>query len=88
MTSPRNSPAAHRGLFDALECKTLVTTDPSPPAAVTILEAVKPRLLTIPSVEELLQTQYPEFPFETTFEESRWDSFLVMYVSTQTILTL
>lgn len=59
LTSPRNSPAAHRSLFDSLKCRTLVTTDPTPPSVPSIIEDVKPRQRFIPSVEELLEKPYP-----------------------------
>lgn len=80
LTSPRNSPAAHRGLFDALKCKTLVTTDPLPPPARSITEAVNPRVITLPSVDELLGKIHPHFAFNKTFEEARWDPLWIMYV--------
>lgn len=78
LTSPRNSPEAHRALFDRLKCQTLVTTDPTPPPAVPILEAVKPRKLTIPSVDELLSKPYPLYVYDKTFQAGRWDPFIVM----------
>lgn len=78
LTSPRNSPAAHRGLFDALKCKTLVTTDPLPPPAHAIIETVKPRKIVIPTVDELLEKTYPHFSYDKTFEEARWDPFFIM----------
>ncbi|CAN8100800.1 unnamed protein product [Discula destructiva] len=36
LTSPRNSPAAHKSLFQSLKCRTLVTTEPTPPPALAI----------------------------------------------------
>lgn len=80
LTSPRNSPAAHRSLFAAINCDTLVTTDPTPPAAITILETVKPRKFILPSVEELLTESYPAFPFDKSFKQGRWDPIFTMYV--------
>ncbi|KAI0835425.1 putative NRPS-like enzyme [Hypoxylon sp. FL0890] len=84
LTSPRNSPAAHRGLFDSVKCRTLVTTDPAPPSVISILEAVKPRQLTVPSVEELLEKPYPHFPFTKTFEQARWDPLFIIHTSGST----
>ncbi|KAL2136208.1 hypothetical protein VTI74DRAFT_4838 [Chaetomium olivicolor] len=73
LTSPRNSLAAHRSLFDRLKCRTLLTSDPVPPPAQAIIDAIKPRHLTVPSVEELLATQYPPFVFDKTWPEARWE---------------
>ncbi|KAI1662848.1 acetyl-CoA synthetase-like protein [Daldinia decipiens] len=84
LTSPRNSAAAHRSLFDSLKCRTLVTTDPAPPSVSTVLEAVKPRQLSIPTVEELLEKPYPHFFFNKTFEQVRWDPALVIHSSGST----
>ncbi|KAI1445617.1 putative NRPS-like enzyme [Annulohypoxylon stygium] len=84
LTSPRNSAAAHRSLFDALNCRTLVTTDPTPPSVPPILEAVKPRQLVAPSVEELLEKDYPHFPFDKTFDQVRWDPVFIIHTSGST----
>ncbi|KAH9993902.1 putative NRPS-like enzyme [Xylariaceae sp. FL0662B] len=82
VTSPRNSPAAHRALFDHLQCQTFITTDPIPPPARDVLDAVKPlRYLTIPSVEELLTTQYPPYVLSKTFQDLRQTPFVVMHMS-------
>ncbi|KAI0147409.1 putative NRPS-like enzyme [Xylariaceae sp. FL1272] len=84
LTSPRNSPAAHRALFESLECRTLVTTDPTPPPALAIVEAVNPRKLTAPSVDELLSTSYPPYVYEKTFQEARLDPLMVIHTSGST----
>ncbi|KAI0384450.1 putative NRPS-like enzyme [Hypomontagnella monticulosa] len=84
LTSPRNSPAAHRSLFGALKCQNLVTTDPVPPSVTPILEAVKPRKLTLPGVNELLGEPYPHFPFDKTFEQARWDPLFIVHTSGST----
>ncbi|KAK7752885.1 putative NRPS-like protein biosynthetic cluster [Diatrype stigma] len=84
LTSPRNSPAAHRALFDALKCKTFVTTDPLPAPAHAIIEAVKPRKLVIPTVDELLEKTYPHFSYDKPFEEARWDPVFIIHTSGST----
>ncbi|KAI1777957.1 putative NRPS-like enzyme [Hypoxylon cercidicola] len=84
LTSPRNSVAAHRALFDALECKTLVTTDPIPPSAHAIIGAVKPRVLTAPGVDELFAKSYQPYVYEKTFQEARWDPLWVIHTSGST----
>ncbi|KAK2603194.1 hypothetical protein N8I77_009668 [Diaporthe amygdali] len=86
LTSPRNSPAAHRSLFEALKCETLVTTDPTPPPANAILEAAnpRPRQLTVPGIDELLAQTYPPFSYDKPFEAARWDPLVVIHTSGST----
>lgn len=79
MTSPRNSPAAHRALFDRLQCRILITTDPMPPSTRVILDAVNPlKTLTVPSVEDLLAKIHPAYVLDKSFQEMRDDPFVVM----------
>lgn len=50
-----------------------MTTTPTPPPALAIMEAVKPeRQLVIPSVDEFLTESYPLFPFNKVFETARF----------------
>lgn len=82
MTSPRNSPAAHRALFDHLQCQTLITTDPVPLPARVILDAVKPlKHLTVPSVEHLLADNHPSYVLTKSFQEMQDDPFVIMHTS-------
>ncbi|PQE16628.1 NRPS-like enzyme protein [Rutstroemia sp. NJR-2017a BBW] len=82
VTSPRNSPAAHRALFEQVKCRTLITSDPIPPAARVILDAVKPlRHFTMPSVEELLTKKYPLYELGKTFDELRQTPLVAMHTS-------
>lgn len=78
LTSPRNSAEAHRSLFESLHCKTLLTSDPIPPAANPILETVTPRHLLIPSVDELLQKVSPSYEYWKTLEEGMQDPIMTM----------
>lgn len=80
LTSPRNSPAAQRSLFESLKCQTLITSDSKLPPVLPILEVVKPRCLTIPSVDELLKESFPSFAYDKTYEAGRWDPLFIMYV--------
>ncbi|ROW18114.1 hypothetical protein VPNG_00182 [Cytospora leucostoma] len=85
VTSPRNSPAAHRALFDHVQCRTFITSDPVPPPAHAILDAVKPlRHLTVPSVEELLSKEIKPYVLSKTYQELRDDPFVVMHTSGST----
>ncbi|KAI8623145.1 putative NRPS-like enzyme [Xylariaceae sp. FL1651] len=81
LTSPRNSPEAHRALFNSLKCRTLVTTEPLSPPALAILDAVKPGHLSIPSVGELLRKQHQPYPYYKTFQMARQDPVMIMHTS-------
>ncbi|KAI1641467.1 putative NRPS-like enzyme [Biscogniauxia mediterranea] len=84
LTSPRNSPAAHQSLFATLKCTTLLTTAPTPPPALAVIEAVKPRQLTIPSVDDLVTKPYPLYVYKKTYEEGRLDPLWIIHTSGST----
>ncbi|KAJ8129698.1 hypothetical protein O1611_g3931 [Lasiodiplodia mahajangana] len=74
LTSPRNSPIAHRKLFGSLKCETLITPDPTLPPTQAILEALELcRPLTIPSIDDLLSTveaKYTMHPLDVSLSET------------------
>ncbi|KAF3769380.1 hypothetical protein M406DRAFT_96027 [Cryphonectria parasitica EP155] len=84
LTSPRNSPAAQQSMFSALNCKTLVTTDPKPPSVLPILESIGPRCLTVPAIDDLLAVPPSPFAYEKPFEAGRWDPLFVLHTSGST----
>ncbi|KAH7310811.1 NRPS-like enzyme [Stachybotrys elegans] len=84
VTSPRNSPAAHRALFEKLQCTTLVTTDPMPPPAAPIVQAVHPRVLTIPSLDEVIHKQHAVYPYHKTLYDAARDPLMVIHTSGST----
>ncbi|KAI0469376.1 putative NRPS-like enzyme [Xylaria cf. heliscus] len=85
VTSPRNSPAAHRALFEHLQCRTLITSDPVPAPAYGVLEAVKPpRHLLAPSVDHLLTKQHSPYILNKTVEEVQQSPFVIMHTSGST----
>ncbi|KAK8008295.1 hypothetical protein PG991_010846 [Apiospora marii] len=84
LTSPRNSAETHRSLFESLHCKFLLTPAPIPPAAQTILEAVAPCCLVVPSVEELLRTVSPPYDYLKTLEEGMEDPIMTIHTSGST----
>ncbi|KAI8627306.1 putative NRPS-like enzyme [Xylariaceae sp. FL1651] len=83
-TSPRNSPAAHKALLETLECKTLVTISPAPPAALTILEVAQPQKLTIPEVDELVSKVYEHYKCDRTYEKNGKDPVWAIHTSGST----
>ncbi|KAK1757157.1 putative nrps-like enzyme protein [Echria macrotheca] len=85
--SPRNSQAAHRALFESGNCKHLLTSDPMPPAANSIIEAVHPSVWTIPGMQELMEqqpTQPTPFPFNKTYTSSRHEPPFIIHTSGST----
>ncbi|KAI0483789.1 acetyl-CoA synthetase-like protein [Xylaria cf. heliscus] len=84
LTSPRNSPAAHQALFNELKCQTLLTTDPVPPPVAAVMEAVKPRKFTIPSVDDLLGTVYPAYVYTKTYEQAQREPLIIIHTSGST----
>ena len=70
--------AAHRSLFESLQCQTLLTTEPKPPPVELILKAVGPKSLAIPNLAELLEQVHPIYSYDKTFEEGREDGLLVV----------
>ncbi|KAI0473627.1 putative NRPS-like enzyme [Xylariaceae sp. FL0804] len=84
LTSPRNSPAAHRALFESLKCRTLVTSHPTPPAAQGVIEAVDPQILAAPSVDELLGTTYEPYSCTKSLDQAKSEAFWVVHTSGST----
>ncbi|KAJ5083746.1 NRPS-like enzyme [Penicillium angulare] len=84
LTSPRNSAIAHQSLLKRLNCKTLITSSPRPPPANIILEAYPLNVLEAPGLDELLDIQYPHFPFSKTWPEASKETLLVLHTSGST----
>ncbi|KAI1404173.1 hypothetical protein F4819DRAFT_494891 [Hypoxylon fuscum] len=85
LSSPRNSPEAHRKLFDMLQVQALVTADPTSAFTQTVLESVKPcKLIGIPSIDELLSTSHPVYPSEKSLHDSRSEILWVIHTSGST----
>ncbi|KAI1473095.1 putative NRPS-like enzyme [Daldinia caldariorum] len=84
LTSPRNSAAAHSVLFETLKCKTLVTTDPVPPPALAIIEAVQPRRLIAPDLDDLVGKTHQHYNCDRTYEKNCWDPIWAIHTSGST----
>lgn len=78
LTSPRNSVAAQINLFGRLKCKTMLSPTPRPPPVDAILDAHELRVLEVPSVDRLLEEQYPHFPVGKTFAEALSEPLFAM----------
>jgi acyl-CoA synthetase (AMP-forming)/AMP-acid ligase II len=83
-TSPRNSIPAHSHLFNRLECKTLLTSSPTPPVVSAIVGAHPLKVLEVPSVQDLLHKKYAHYPYTKTFEEAKFDPLIALHTSGST----
>lgn len=84
LTSPRNSAVAHQSLFTKLECTTLLAPSPRPPFIAGILDAHPLKFVDVPSVAELLATEYPVFPYAKTYPEAAHDRLAILHTSGST----
>ena len=85
LTSPRNSVAAHANLFDILDCNVLISPNPRPPTVDAILASIKGiSAFDVPSVDELLSTTYPHYPYNKTFEDAKNEPLAVLHTSGST----
>ncbi|KAE8133310.1 NRPS-like enzyme [Aspergillus pseudotamarii] len=84
LTSPRNSVVAHSSLFKRLNCTTLISPMPRPPAVTTILEACTLNVLDAPSVDELVSKEYSHFDFSKTYPEAAREILAVVHTSGST----
>ncbi|KAI0533111.1 hypothetical protein GGR58DRAFT_135968 [Xylaria digitata] len=82
--SPRNSAAAHKALLDTLGCKTLITTTPVPPPALTILKAARLQMLTVPEVNRLLGQAHEQYSCDRTYEKNGRDPIWAIHTSGST----
>ncbi|KAI1439035.1 acetyl-CoA synthetase-like protein [Xylaria sp. CBS 124048] len=84
-TSPRNSPEAHRKLFERLQCHKFIASDLTQQLALGVLRAVLPmHSTTIPSVDELISTWYPPYKITKRFHESFLDPLFIIHTSGST----
>ncbi|KAJ5632076.1 NRPS-like enzyme [Penicillium lividum] len=84
LTSPRNSPAAHKSLLEKLSCVTLLAPVPRPPSFAGIVGANQLNVVDVPGLEELLTTDYPPFEYSKTYPEAASDRVVVLHTSGST----
>ncbi|GLA90361.1 putative NRPS-like protein biosynthetic cluster [Aspergillus tubingensis] len=84
LTSPRNSAVAHQSLFTKLGCATLLAPSPRPPFIAGIVDAHSVKVVDVPSMAELLATEYPVFPYHKTFLEAAHDRLVILHTSGST----
>nr|AIT18914.1 chitinase [Hirsutella thompsonii] len=83
-SSPRNGVSAHIDLFNAVDCSILATVEPRPPVVNHILSEHSIQVLSLPTLQELLNAQVTPFPYAKTYAEARCDPFLVIHTSGST----
>ncbi|PQE13474.1 NRPS-like enzyme protein [Rutstroemia sp. NJR-2017a WRK4] len=84
LTSPRNSVAAQKELFQRLKCMTLLFPNPRPPPVFSIAEALPVKALEVPDLDELLGKEHPHFGFKKTFGDARDEPLFVVHTSGST----
>ncbi|RAK95699.1 NRPS-like enzyme [Aspergillus ibericus CBS 121593] len=84
LTSPRNSVAAHESLFRRLECTKMLAPSPCPAPVTAIREAVEMERYEVPSVEQLLDTEYPHFDFSKSYAEHVQEKLAIVHTSGST----
>ncbi|KAJ5644413.1 NRPS-like enzyme [Penicillium longicatenatum] len=84
LTSPRNSAVAHQSLLKKLGCTTLICPTPRPAPVNVILNACSLNVLEVLSVDELMSTQYPDFPFSKTWPDAATETLVVLHTSGST----
>ena len=79
--SPRYTATGFARAFEVLDCKAMLVTSPRPPFAAPILEAYPLRTIEAPSIEVMLSTTYPYFPYNKTFEEAKDEPLFALFTS-------
>ncbi|CCD52801.1 similar to AMP-binding enzyme [Botrytis cinerea T4] len=80
-SSPRNSIPSHANLFKILDCKILITVNPPLPITPSIIETTGVQTIECPDVDELLDTIYPHYHFNKTFEQARKEPLVILHTS-------
>ncbi|KAI0141212.1 putative NRPS-like enzyme [Xylariaceae sp. FL1272] len=83
-SSPRSSAATHQALLETLKSDTLITTSPVPPPALTILEAVRPRKLTMPGINQLIGQSYEHYNCEKPYDKNGHEPAMATHTSGST----
>ncbi|KAF3391263.1 Iterative polyketide synthase CazM [Penicillium rolfsii] len=84
LPSPRNSITAHKHLLEAINCTRILTPTPRPPFISAILESVPLSAHEIPSLDDLLSTEYPHFEYTKSYPEGLDDKLVIIHTSGST----
>lgn len=85
LASPRNSLHAHINLLDSTQCRILITPATAPPVAKDILSQRQMRHVLVPSLQYWLRGEAVSvYTYDKTFEEARYEPFVVVHTSGST----
>ncbi|VUC22344.1 unnamed protein product [Clonostachys rosea] len=77
-------PAAHQALFDALGIQVLLSPEPTPPAANSVLDTLSPLHVKVPSIDNLLETKHAPYAYTKTWQQGRSDPIWIIHTSGST----
>lgn len=80
-TSPRYSVPAQVNLFTLVNCKTILVPEQRPPIVESILASHSYATKEIPTLEELLTTSYPHYPYKKSFDKHKYEPLIVLHTS-------
>ncbi|KAL6717631.1 hypothetical protein ACLMJK_005546 [Lecanora helva] len=84
VTSPRNSVAAQINLLNRLKCKVLLSAHPRPPAVKAVRKRQNIRVIEVPDVAFLLDTQHRHFPYKKSWPEAQAEPLFLIHTSGST----
>lgn len=84
-SSPWNSAEGHVALLEKLNCEIVLIPEVLPPIIQTVLAKRQMRTLEIQSLQKLLADgDVPLYPYEKTFEQARYEPYVVLHTSGST----
>lgn len=84
LTSPRNSIAAQWSLLKSLNYTPFLSPSPRPPPVTAVVEALHLESFSVPSVEDLLSTDYSHFEYDKIYPTHASDKLVVVHTSGST----
>ncbi|KAF7924021.1 hypothetical protein EAE99_006682 [Botrytis elliptica] len=83
--SPRNSQEGHIALLESLDCKILLVPETLPAITQSLLSKRQIRTLKIQNLQELLSdNSVSSYPYTKTFDQARYEPFVVLHNSGST----
>ncbi|TGO74968.1 hypothetical protein BELL_0244g00130 [Botrytis elliptica] len=84
-SSPRNSLEGHIALLESLGCRILLVPETLPSTTQNLLSKRQTRTLKIQNLQELLSdNSVPSYPYTKTFDQARYEPFVVLHNSDST----
>ena len=84
LLSPRNTLTGSMTLIEHLDCNTMLVADTKPPHVQAILAARTMRTQKVPSLKEVLTTEYQHYPYQKSFSSALVEPFVVLHTSGST----